>query len=484
MVVGLLALALVACGGDYRPVTGPTLSIDTTSVAQSALTTDSVQTSRVTLTVKNTVPDLIIFIERSNNGLENVEFEPAADGVAYLNLVFKAGSTLAVGTYTDTVQVRICRENPCVNQIGGSPQTINTTYTVRTPSIEPEPGMTPFAAVSRNALAHNVVDAEFSKALNAVVMVSNWPSNALYVYDAADGSEKKLSLNKLPTAVSVSPDGKTAAVGHDALISYVDLTTVGPAAAAVTELNVEANVGDLVLDGNGYVHVFPRTLFQLEVGGVRTIEVATNIEKLIPGAAYGGMQAKLHPAGNRLYAADAYISPDDIWNYDISGGLNTKGPDDSPYHGDYRMCANLWMKADGNTIYTACGNTFRSSVDSTLDMRYTGSIPLSPISQKYGNYRIKSLSQSASAGEIALIEQPYDLYLGWAELAYSHLALYEDRYMNRLQVFTIPPGVVNNCSHLQRGLFVFHRNDHAKVLITRLLGVSDPSKEYYLSISN
>ena len=483
LVVGLLALALVACGGDYRPVTGPTLSIDTTSVAQSALTTDSVQTSRVTLTVKNTVPDLIIFIERSNNGLSDVEFEPATDGVAYLNLVFKAGSMLTVGTYTDTVQVRICRENPCVRQIAGSPQTITTTYTVQPPGAQAEPGITPLATESRNALAHNVIDAEFSKALNAVVMVSSWPSNALYVYNAANATEKKLLLNKVPTAVSVSPDGKTAAVGHDAMISHIDLTTVGQ--SGVTELTVSAVVGDLVLDGNGYVHVFPSGNQWVEV---HTIKIASNTETLSPPwETTAGTLAKLHPDGNRLYAVVTQSSPDDIENYDVASGVISKRPVDSPYHGQYYMGGDLWLKADGSTIYTASGNTFRASVDPGSDMRYIGSIPLSPMDYNEDTYRIRSLSQSASAGEIALIEelnlscsQPFV----WPHACYSHLALYDDTYMSRSQVFAFPPVVVNSHSFRQQGLFAFHRNDNAKVLISRLLGCSDQSKEYYLSISN
>jgi len=481
----LSVIAMAACGGGMPPVPGPVLSIDRTAISQTALTTDGTSSVRITLTVNNPVSGLKIFLNRSTSGLENVEFQPSTDVTAYLNLVFKAGSSLAAGTYNDTVEVKICRENPCVNQISGSPQTIATTFTVRPPGAEPEPGMTPLATVSRSALAHNVIDAEFSKALNAVVMVSSWPSNALYVYDAANGTEKKLLLNKLPKAVSVSPDGKTAAVGHDAMISHIDLTTVGQAAAAATELTVSAVVGDLVLDGNGYVHAFPEVDQWV---GVHTIKVASNTETVSPEwMTRAGTLAKLHPSGNRIYAADNGLSPDDIETYDISSGVISKGPVDSPYHGDYDMCGNLWLKGDGSTIYTACGNTFRASVESNLDMRYTGSIPLSTTTMVYDQYRIRSLSQSSSAGEIALIEQlSYSCRVS-AETqngCYSHLSLYDDTYINRSHVFAIPPMAIDNVSYPQRGLFVFHRNDNAKVLITRVIGVSDQNNEYYFSISN
>lgn len=485
LIVILSVIAMAACGGGMPPVPGPVLSIDRTAISQTALTTDGVSSVRITLTVNDPVPNLTIFLNRSTSGLDNVEFQASTDVTAYLNLVFKAGSSLAAGTYTDTVEVKICRENPCVQQIIGSPQTITTTYTVQPPGVGPEAGMTPLPTVSRNALAHNVIDAEYSKALNAVVMVSSWPSNALYVYDAANGTEKKLLLNKLPKAVSVSPDGKTAAVGHDALISHIDLTTVGQAAAAATELTVSADVGDLVLDGNGYVHAFPEVDQWVQV---HTIKVASNTETLSPAwATYAGLRAKLHPDGNRLYAAHTQTSSYDIETYDVSGGVISTISKDWSYLGEYDLCRNLWMKEDGSTIYTACGYTFRASVTPSLDRRYTGRIPISPANIKGESYRITSLSQSGSAGEIALIEDlanPCTVSQAPPYTCYSHLALHEDIYMNRLQVFTIPPAVINNYGYLQRGLFVFHRNDNAKVLITRLMGVSDQSKEYYLSISN
>lgn len=479
----LSVLLIAACGGAVPPVTGPVLSIDRLAVSQTALTTDAAQSVRITLTVNNPVPGLVIFLNRSTFGLENVEFIPSTDVTAYLDLTFKAGASLVAGTYTDTVEVKICRENPCVRQISGSPQTITTAYVIRPPGAQPEPGVTPLTTVSRNALAHNVIDAEFSKALNAVVMVSNWPSNALYVYDAANSTEKKVLLNKAPTAVSVSPDGKTAAVGHDAMISHIDLNAVGQI-TGITELNVSAVVGDLVLDGNGYVHAFSENNQSVNV---RTVNVASNTETLGPPSTYAGTLAKLHPGGSRLYAADNGLSPNDIWTYDISRGPISTRPVDSPYHGEYDMCGNLWLKEDGSTIYTACGNTFLASETPSLDMRYAGRIALSPKAVVYDEYEIRSLSQSAAAVEIALIEQLSYSCRASAETpnnCYSHLALYDDKYMNRSKVFSIPPVVTDNYAYPQRGLFVFHRNDNAKILITRVMGVSDQSKEYYLSISN
>jgi len=71
-------------------------------------------------------------------------------------------------------------------------------------------------------LAHRVLDAEYSKALDAIVMLDEAP-NALYVYDPVARTEKKILLPLPGTSVGVSPDGLTAVVGHNAFVTRVDL---------------------------------------------------------------------------------------------------------------------------------------------------------------------------------------------------------------------------------------------------------------------
>ena len=63
-----------------------------------------------------------------------------------------------------------------------------------------------------------VIDAEYSKQLDRIVMVSSEP-NQLHIYDPVTAEDMAVDLPLTPAAVSVSPDGRYAAVGHDAWIS-------------------------------------------------------------------------------------------------------------------------------------------------------------------------------------------------------------------------------------------------------------------------
>src|SRR5438270_3679396 len=66
--------------------------------------------------------------------------------------------------------------------------------------------------------------AEFSASLDRIIMISASP-NQLHIYDPATNTDKTAALSQVPLSLSVSPDGLHAAVGHNQLISYVNLST-------------------------------------------------------------------------------------------------------------------------------------------------------------------------------------------------------------------------------------------------------------------
>jgi len=456
-------------------------TIDSTRVDVTALAgSTTAPTGSVLITTAGPSPASalrVVAAADTTTGLASLQAVPVSDTQVRIDATFAPPTSRVAGAYTDTATLKVCYDTACTRQVTGSPFTLTTHYTVDG-SVTPEPGVTPLTVSSRAALAHDVIDAEYSKALNAVVMVSSSPSNALYVYSMASGTEKRLALNKLPVAVSISPDGAFAAVGHDALVTHVDLASVGGSSPVTKLLNLSSDVFDLALDGHGTVHVFPATDQWVSV---HSIAVATNTETLQYGPR-AGSHARLHPSGNNIYAANNGLSPDDIENYQIVGSTVTR-LGDSPYHGDYPMCGNLWFDEDGAKIYTACGRSFRAATARDQDMVYAGTMALS-VSPFYG-YRILSLSAQTSTREIALIEQPWYECQDYAQMpnaCVSHLSLYDSDFLNLTARYSIPPVAVGASSHSQRGLFVFHKNGGGKVLISRLVGIADTNAAYLLSV--
>jgi hypothetical protein len=453
--------------------TRPSASI---SVPASASSSSEVGTGpstlRVPITIANSPSGGLSFTASITSGtstISNAYISAVNANTAELAIDFNYG--LAEGIYQGTVSITACYTYDCSRYAQGSPATVTINYTV-TPDLPAQPDRPVLPTSSVQSLGHDVIDAEYSAALDAVVMVSSYPRNQLFLYSLASGTEQALPLDKVPTSVSVAPNGLTAAVGHDALITHVDLTRIATPIAAKKLLNVSTGVLDIVLDGKGWVHAFP---LQDQWESIYSVEVATNKETPSAYATiYAGTRAKLHPSGNAIYGANNGLSPDDIERYDISTGPVTSSYD-SPYHGTYPMCGDLWMSEDGVHIYTACGRTFRSSNVQSQDMVYNGSLTLS--SGDYYGYRIRSLSQTA--------DMSCEGGFGSSSISdcRNYYNLYESQFFNRTASYSIAPMTIAGRSYAQFGQFVFHSSDGSKrVLISRLVSMPDPASEFYLSI--
>ena len=102
-------------------------------------------------------------------------------------------------------------------------------------------GSAPPSSVITTPLPFDVVDAKQSSALGALVLVSKSPSSALHVIHTDDGTVDDVPLPGVPTAITLDPSEKFAAVGYDSHVSYVDLVN----RSVLTTCNVGCDVFDL-----------------------------------------------------------------------------------------------------------------------------------------------------------------------------------------------------------------------------------------------
>jgi hypothetical protein len=296
-------------------------------------------------------------------------------------------------------------------------------------------------------LDFRVIDAEYSKQLGRIVFVSSTPLNQLHVYDPVAEQNSAVNLPLTPSSVSVSPDGLYAAVGHNGYVSYVDLTTP----SLVDTIPSTADVSDVVLAGNGYIYAFPR-IDQWET--IRCINIATGQETTSTGYSIrAGTKAKLHPSGDSMYGADNGLSPSDIEKYDIAGGTAALLYD-SPYHGDYSMCGDLWMSEDGLRIFTRCGNVFRASAVRAEDMTYNGSLE--------GLSLVRHLDHSAAIGNVVAV--PDNSRWG-NEFSDTEIQIFGYDYLTFKERIPLPHFVISGDAYAGRGRFVFHNRDGSRYFV-------------------
>ncbi len=310
----------------------------------------------------------------------------------------------------------------------------------------------------------DVIDAEYSAPFQRVVAVSAGPSVLRLIDPTSLGSEQ-VALGKVPTAVSVSPDGRYAAVGHDKAVSYVDLG----AQKVVKEVAITTDALDVTLAGNGYVYAFPR-LDQWE--RIHAVDLQSGLETLHTGEEiFAGTLARLHPDGKSIYGASNGLSPSDIEKYDISAGTPAYKYD-SPYHGDYPMCGDLWFWPDGSRIFTRCGAVFHASSDPASDMTYAGSLK--------GLGRIQSLACSLPAGRIAAAPSVSNVQQPTA--AESTLSLFDPQF-NLLASRTLPTFADARGKTVPgSGKFIFFGKDGTLIhVIAQAITTTPGSREYALA---
>ncbi|HEX5226484.1 MAG TPA: hypothetical protein VFW44_02190 [Bryobacteraceae bacterium] len=234
-------------------------------------------------------------------------------------------------------------------------------------------------------LAYRPVAAEYSTALDRIIFISGNP-NVVHIYDPASHHEVTIDLVQPPLSLAVSPDGLHAAVGHDALLSYVNLKT-----ATVEKTISIAATADHVVLSSSWIYVFPNAQ-----GSSLSVSIASG--KATPNSSVfftNGSGERLNTAVNAIYGTRDGTSPNDVEEYDISTGPITR-QFDSPYHGDFCIFGPVWFSPDGSRVYTGCGTIFHASKDPNLDMYYLSTLT--------GVSSIGAFAESSALHEFALIE--------------------------------------------------------------------------------
>lgn len=289
------------------------------------------------------------------------------------------------------------------------------------------------------SLSFRPIDAEYSSALDRIIFVSASPDQ-LHIYDAVTNFDQVVNLPKPPTSVSVSPNGLFAAVGHDALISYVNLSN----RSIEKSLPVPVAVSDLVL-ASQYVHVLPSASVNLSTGAVSSGS----------GSSYGGSGAALHPSGTAIYSTRDGTSPNDILRFDVSTGPITTSSD-SPYHGDYPACGTVWFSRDGTRIYNGCGTVYGYSGVAAEDMRYR--------TMFYPQIQIQSLSESSARQSIAIIPKGY-YYTSSADNPDTEIRTFHRDYLLQTGRYPLPGFWAGGRSYPGHGKWLFFSSDSSWLFV-------------------
>ena len=204
------------------------------------------------------------------------------------------------------------------------------------------------------ALPFTPLAARYSKSLDKAVMVSTGP-DALKIVDPFSGLIKSVILPGAYKAMSLSSDGKLAAVLHEGQVTLVDLQT----ASIIRTSATSGSQTEVMLTNSGLVYLSGQTGGQWYSPSVLALNARTGatLSGADPtgfGYFYSTMHGIYSPVNRKGYAVSEGLSPVDISFFTTDATTNavtTYG--DSPYHGDYPIGSTLFLTPNYDRVLTS-----------------------------------------------------------------------------------------------------------------------------------
>ena len=249
-IILVVLLPLISCGGssggggsDPGPTANPQFSISRNQVSFNAVEADTtfldseIVTGRV---VDYTGAQLYIIVEvLTNTGVKTVSVQVTGTDQGTLYIVPHQPTTLGRGVYTDSIRVNACEDASCSRHLGGSPQTINVTYTV-TEGGEYTPDVTQLVYEARRMQSGpaQTVDFDYNSVVSSWVAEIDYHDGSGWLSATPDSGEIRAGT---PVTISLTAAGLEAGLYHADLVVRSESGVVSTR-VPVTYLVQEADV--------------------------------------------------------------------------------------------------------------------------------------------------------------------------------------------------------------------------------------------------
>ncbi|BCN26005.1 PKD domain-containing protein [Vibrio alfacsensis] len=328
----------------------------------------------------------------------HVAFEDRGNSIYQLTADVRLPTSLKVGEHSSSLKIDACYDTECRYPIKGSPLVIPMNYQVTAAMFEAD---TPAAVNESQELPFHVNDAKHLPGLDIIVMSSDSPINAVYVYDIASNKTYTYPLSDRPESLSVdlsSTQGRIV-VGHEYKVTQIDYNPDYP--ETPLQITHETSVENpMTIVKNDWVYLVERFDGFSEY---TRLNLPRSQEIFMQGPSLRQMSVfEVHPSGHGIYFTSNAFSPQDIGRTNINEALELDYDVGSPYHGDYAIGEDFWFSYDGTQLYTSSGNIFTTSNNPDADMVYAGALPLAPVESN-----ISSVAQNES---ITLLADSYPSY--------------------------------------------------------------------------
>ncbi|MCA2966297.1 MAG: BACON domain-containing protein [Acidobacteriaceae bacterium] len=219
-------------------------------------------------------------------------------------------------------------------------------------------------AQANYTLPFRPLDAEYSVALNRIVMISASPDQ-LQIYDPATRGNVAVSLPAAPIDLTLTPNGLYAAVAHEGSVSYVNLASGTLERSYPVAGRVEALVA-----GARYLYL---DVTQNATAQLRPLDLVNGTVLAPVAGTYRLAGARLHPRGDAIYSSQFRPGANKVERLPLSQGLPVAASGNE--QAQPATCGASWIAADGESLFNGCRFVFGLSAAAAADLSYRGSFP-------------------------------------------------------------------------------------------------------------
>jgi hypothetical protein len=268
-------------------------------------------------------------------------------------------------------------------------------------------------------LPYQVLAVAFSRAQRQLLIVPT-TEPTLHLIDPETCTDTALPLEAPGLSIAVSPNGLTAAVGHNAKVTGIDVAQRRIIRTSV----VSATVRPLAVDDAGRAFTFdPGQGF--DRSRVLTVTLATgDIQSGAMVEAAGSFV--IHPAGGALYHTSADQTWDDLTRLDVSGAAAVIEHARNTFA--YDIGGRLFLSGDGVRVFTGTHIVLRASASDALDFTFDGTLE--------GVERVRDLDAPAGSDRLALIAAPASIYSPNA--LDQSIRVHDTRFLNVVATIPLP----------------------------------------------
>ncbi|HKF97434.1 MAG TPA: PQQ-binding-like beta-propeller repeat protein [Steroidobacteraceae bacterium] len=238
-------------GGNGATSSGVSMSVSPLSVSVSASSGQPAPTAYVQVTVTGLQQGQQAYLEGgySNHGIDTVT-DSGGGSPLTVSIQFKVPASLGAGTYNDTLQLQVCYDQACKQQVTNSPQSVQVQYTVAASPVQVT-ALSPASAIASGpAFTLSVTGSGFSA--QSLVQWNGSARNTSYV--------SSTELTAQITAADIATAGNVPVTVNDpAGVSNPVNFTIQPAMLGLTSISPTAVTAGgpsfmLTLLGSGFTN--------------------------------------------------------------------------------------------------------------------------------------------------------------------------------------------------------------------------------------